>query len=96
MNISDVCAILACAFVILTCVYVLIFISHACKGINVTVNIPPPPVLPQPIPQRTDIEAMQKKFDDEREKTKETSQGIDSLLSELNIYMTGGKTDGQL
>ena len=87
---TTILAIIATSVLIFTCVYLLVFVTKALGGIVVTVNM----VLPHehavmPVPPIS-LEAQQVVLDKAREDSADVTQGIDNMLTELNMYITGG------
>lgn len=95
MTITDVFALLAGVIVIFTCIYILIFVSKMAKGVSISVNVINPTPVETVVPSRVDIDALQKALDASKEANTNTAQGIDSMLTELNMYMTGGSANVQ-
>lgn len=85
--------IIATVVLVFTCAYLLVFVTKALGGIVITVNMAAPPNT-SPTPGAViDIAAQQVILDKAREQSTDVTQGIDNMLTELNMYMTGGKSD---
>lgn len=95
MNVSDVVSLVIAVILMFTGVCVIIFFSKLGKVISIQVTVTMPKVETKSLPTAQDIQALQNSLDVAKVNNDNASQGIDTMLAELNDYMTGGNPNVQ-